>query len=129
MQKILKIYFLFILILLIIDSIYLFGLKNIHNKQIKDIQKEDLQVRYYPAVLFYLIAGLAFVYYIYPLGKKNETDIIKYGALMGLLMYGTFDFTNLALFKNYTLKYAIMDTVWGMTVMAISSYLVFKIIH
>jgi uncharacterized membrane protein len=124
-----KKYISFIILLILIDSIYLFGLKNIHNKQIKDIQKEDLQVRYYPAILFYLIAGLAYIYIIYPLGKKNETDIIKYGALMGLLMYGTFDFTNLALFKNYTLKYALIDTIWGMTAMAITSYLVFKIIH
>jgi uncharacterized membrane protein len=129
MSNILKAYFLFIFLLILIDSLYLFGLKDTHNRQIKAIQGVDLQVRYYPAVIFYLIAGLAYIYVIYPLGKKNETDIIKYGALMGLLMYGTFDFTNLALFKNYTLKYAIMDTIWGMTLMAIVSYLVFKFVQ
>ena len=129
MSNILKAYFLFIFLLILIDSLYLFGLKDTHNRQIKAIQSVDLQVRYYPAVIFYLIAGLAFVYYIYPLGKSSGKDIIKYGALMGLLMYGTFDFTNLALFKNYTLKYAIMDTIWGMTLMAIVSYLVFKFVQ
>ena len=121
-----KAFFLFIVILIAIDSVYLFGLKDMHNRQIKAIQGEDLKVRYYPAIIFYIISGLAFVYYIYPLGKKSGTDMIKYGALMGLLMYGTFDFTNLALFKNYTLKYAIMDTVWGMTAMALTSYIVYK---
>jgi uncharacterized membrane protein len=124
-----KSYFLFIILLILIDSVYLFGLKDMHNHQISAIQRVDLQVRYYPAIIFYLIAGLAYIYVIYPLGKQNETDIIKYGALMGLLMYGTFDFTNLALFKNYTLKYAIMDTIWGMTLMAIVSYLVFKFVQ
>lgn len=123
-----KKYISFIILLILIDSIYLFGLKDIHNKQIKDIQKDDLQVKYYPAILFYLIAGLAYIYVIYPLGKKSEKDIIKYGALMGLLMYGTFDFTNLALFKNYTLKYALMDTIWGTFVMGFVSYLLYKII-
>ena len=120
---------LFIFLLILIDSLYLFGLKDTHNRQIKAIQDVDLQVRYYPAVIFYLIAGLAYIYVIYPLGKSSGKDIIKYGALMGLLMYGTFDFTNLALFKNYTLKYAIMDTIWGMTLIAIVSYLVFKFVQ
>jgi uncharacterized membrane protein len=125
----LKSYFLFILLLILIDSVYLFGLKDTHNRQIYAIQGEVLKVRYYPAIIFYLIAGLAYIYVIYPLGKSSGKDIIKYGALMGLLMYGTFDFTNLALFKKYTLKYAIMDTIWGMTLMAIVSYLVFKFVQ
>ena len=129
MSNILKAYFLFIFLLILIDSLYLFGLKDTHNRQIKAIQGVDLQVRYYPAVIFYLIAGLAYIYVIYPLGKSSGKDIIKYGALMGLLMYGTFDFTNLALFKNYTLKYAIMDTIWGMTLIAIVSYVVFKFVQ
>ncbi len=42
-------------------------------------------------------------------------------------MYGTFDITNLALLKEYPPWYALMDTIWGMFAMMITSVLVFKI--
>lgn len=37
-----------------------------------------------------------------------------YGALLGLLIYGTMDLTNHALLKDWTLKIAIIDILWGM---------------
>ena len=128
-----KEYALFLILLLIVDSFYLYGLKDTHNKVIQKIQKSPLEVNLKYGSLFYLLAPFAYVYIIKPLSSKdkykNITSIAKYGAFMGLLMYGTFDITNLALFKEYPLWYALMDTLWGMFAMMITSVLVFKILN
>ena len=125
-----KEYSLFLILLLLIDSIYLFGLKDTHNKVIQKIQNSPLEVNLKYGSLFYLLAPFAYLYIIKPLSlsskDKDVFSVAKYGAFLGLLMYGTFDITNLALFKDYPSWYALMDTVWGMTAMMITSVLVFK---
>jgi uncharacterized membrane protein len=40
------------------------------------------------------------------------------GALLGLLAYGTYDLTNLAVMKGFTLKIALIDMAWGAFVTA-----------
>jgi len=45
------------------------------------------------------------------------------GALLGLVIYGVFDFTNLAVFgRGYGLGLALSDMAWGTFVMAASAY-------
>ena len=123
-----KKYITFLISLLLIDSIYLYGLKNIHNRVVKDIQSSDLQLRLLPGSLFYLLAPLSYVLFVDKLSDKKEKNILKYGALMGLLMYGTFDATNAALFKKYPYWYAFMDTLWGMFAIMMASWITFKIV-
>jgi uncharacterized membrane protein len=48
--------------------------------------------------------------------------------LLGLVIYGTFDFTNMALFKKWSLTTSIIDTLWGGTLFALSTYIIKKLI-
>ena len=123
-----KEYALFLILLLLIDSVYLFGLKDIHNKVFSKIQKSPLELNLKYGSLFYLFVPFAYLYIIKPLSSKdkNAFSVAKYGAFLGLLMYGTFDITNLALFKEYPPWYALMDTLWGAFAIMITSVLVFK---
>jgi uncharacterized membrane protein len=41
-------------------------------------------------------------------------------------MYGTFDLTNKAIFKDYEWSYAIADTLWGGFAMGLASYICFE---
>ncbi len=127
MEIVIKEYALFLILLLIIDSFYLYGLKDTHNDVFQKIQKSPLKVNLKYGSLFYLLAPIAYIYFIKPLGKNDIIQIAKNGALMGLLMYGTFDITNLALLKDYPPWYALMDTVWGTFAIMVTSVLVFKI--
>lgn len=56
-------------------------------------------------------------------------EAIVYGALSGLVIYGVFNGTNYSTNKNWTLKIAILDTMWGMTVMSIAAIVVYYIFH
>ena len=123
-----KSYIVFLIVLLLVDSIYLFSLKKVHSKVIQKVQGSPLEIKYFPASLFYLMAPLGYIFLIKPLANKNNSKIMMYGLLVGLLMYGTFDATNLALFKNYPGWYALMDTLWGMFAIMITSIITNKIV-
>jgi uncharacterized membrane protein len=38
---------------------------------------------------------------------------LKQAAASGMAVYAVYDFTNLLTFKDYTLSFAIQDTLWG----------------
>jgi uncharacterized membrane protein len=66
-------------------------------------------------------AGVAF-YLLYPIGliifavlpaKGNWTMALLYGALFGFFTYATYDITNYATLRNWTLTLAVMDVAWG----------------
>ena len=97
-----------LVILVLIDSVYLFLTKSIFGEMVAKIQRTAIQFRLAGAVIVYLLLAVALYYFI----VKPGLSVWKAG-LLGLVIYGTFDFTNYAMFKNYDLKIAIMDTVWG----------------
>ena len=38
---------------------------------------------------------------------------LVYGAVLGLVAYGTYDLTNLAVMKGFTTRIAVIDLAWG----------------
>jgi uncharacterized membrane protein len=51
----------------------------------------------------------------------NWVQALLMGALLGLVAYGTYDMTNMATMKGYTLRVALVDMGWGTFVTAISA--------
>ena len=46
---------------------------------------------------------------------------------MGLLVYGVFDMTNMAILKNYPIPFLLADMAWGTVVFGIVSVLTWKV--
>lgn len=115
--------FLLILILLgFFDFIYL-SLFNEYFKTIfYNIQKSKLNVNLYYALGVYLIMTLC-IYYFGFVKKLNEIDML----LLGLFIYGIYEFTNKATFKNWPIFMILLDTTWGgilfLSVFYISKYI------
>jgi uncharacterized membrane protein len=65
------------------------------------------------AIAFYLVylAGVV-VFAIRPADGDWKTALIK-GALFGFFAYATYDLTNLATLKVWSLKISLMDMMWG----------------
>ena len=63
--------------------------------------------------MFYILALCILI--LYPQIKAGASigHIFLLGGLIGLMAYGTYDFTNLALYKGFTLDTALVDFVWG----------------
>jgi uncharacterized membrane protein len=104
-----------LIVMLLLDSVYLFFTKNFFGELVAKIQRTAMQVRLSGAVIVYLLLAVGLYYFIVKPGRSAWE-----AALLGLVIYGTFDFTNYAMFKNYDLKAAVMDTVWGSLLFALT---------
>ena len=51
--------------------------------------------------------------------KGSWARALLFGALFGLITYATYDLTNLATLKNWSLAVTVVDLIWG-TVLAAS---------
>ena len=94
-------------------------------KMIFDIQKKKLVINKLYAFVVYLLLALSISIFSIPQIRKREIlkDSIYYGGLLGVIIYGIFDFTNLAVLKKYNLKVGIIDTLWGGLLLCLSSYI------
>lgn len=105
------------LFLLIIDNIWIFVMNSFYNKHIRNIQNSDLHIKYLGAIIAYLLMILSIVFVVKPLLRKSTdnkiTKSIKCGAIVGFIIYGIYNFTNYAIFTNYSLSLVIIDTLWG----------------
>ena len=109
-----KIYLITLPVFFAIDMIWL-GLvaKNFYQKHIGQLLAPS--VNWTAAISFYLmfIAGMI-VFVIYPAIEKNSwTHALIYGAMFGLITYATYDLTNLATLKDWSLTVTIADMIWG----------------
>jgi uncharacterized membrane protein len=77
------------------------------------------------AALFYLVyvAGVVVFAVIPAINAGAWTTALLLGALLGLIAYGTYDFTNLATLKGWPAMVSIVDLAWGTTATAISATL------
>lgn len=68
-----------------------------------------------PAAAFYLlyIAGVVF-FAVWPALESGDwRQALLRGAALGLLAYGTYDLTNLATLKSWSLRLSLLDMAWG----------------
>ena len=113
------------IIVFCIDLIFLNSLFSKFTKQIKIIQNKEVVVKKIPGFIAYLFLTIALFYFI--IRKKNNyktnNDMIKDAVILGSLIYGIFDATNLALFDKWTIDLFIIDVIWGGILFGLSTYL------
>jgi uncharacterized membrane protein len=73
-----------------------------------------------PAVLFYVlyIVGVLIFAVAPGLETGSWTRALMFGALFGFFAYATYDFTNLATLKGWTVPLLVVDVAWGTFVTA-----------
>ena len=107
--------------LLFLDAIYLsFIGKPLFEKMIKNITNKSPSCNLVGIIGSYLFLLLGLQYFII---NKNMSPNDAF--ILGIVIYGVFDMTNLALFDGYDIKVAIIDMLWG----AFLFYLVTKIMQ
>ncbi len=102
----------FIVLLILIDSIWLVGNKRGHQKQFEAVQKSELKLDPVAGFLFYVVASIGYSTFIKNEQLTKKEAFIR-GFILGFVMYATFDLTSKAVFRDYTWSYAILDILWG----------------
>jgi uncharacterized membrane protein len=111
-------------VLLLLDAAYITLTKSLWGVQIATIQRVSMQIRVLGAIVCYMLLILGLYYFIL---RTRHSPFDAF--LLGLLVYGVFDSTNYAMFKKWDWKIAVMDTLWGGAVFAMTTIVVYKLIR
>ena len=101
-------------IMLAIDMVWLMGIgRGFYVQEIGDILLEKPNLL--PALAFYVLysIGVTVIVIAPAIEAQSVVRALIYGVLFGLVAYGTYDLTNLAVMKGFTAKIALIDMVWG----------------
>lgn len=65
------------------------------------------------AIGVYIMLAFGVVALVLPLAGGQVKLALIYGACLGLVVYGVYDLTNLALIQNWPIKMTVVDILWG----------------
>ena len=133
-----KIYILILVLFLVIDlPVILWLNKDMYSNMFNKINGNTIgntTNMIIGGIIAYILLALAIYYFIVmpsiETSKENNFDyynIILKGCIMGLVIYGVYDGTNLATINNFGLKEAISDMIWGTFLSGLISVLAVKI--
>ena len=112
-------FFLLLVLLGLLDSIYFTIFGNYFLNILKRVQKTNIKVNYFGLVICYLILAIS-IYYFGFVKKISEFDMF----LLGFFIYAVYELVNYTTFNNWTIKMVIIDSLWG----GILYYSVYKIV-
>ena len=117
-----KLYLLTIPVFLAIDMVWLGVVaRNLYKEQLHSLLSP--QVNWTAAFLFYFIyiAGILFFAVRPGLEAGSLARACLYGALFGFFTYMTYDLTNYATLRVWSLKITLLDIIWGSALTALAA--------
>ena len=112
------------LIFLIIDLLWLsYSVKYFYKPNLGIIVNDKPVI--WAAILFYFIymACLSIIVLKPSLDNNSIFQAFWMGIIFGLACYGTYNLTNMATLKNWSINVVIVDMIWGGLLTGTSSYL------
>ena len=108
-------------IFLVIDAIMLrLYMAPLFERYIGPMMLENIRMA--PAALFYLAYVAGLLYLVSVPALKSGAGVILPAAVLGFMAYGTYEFTNYALIKGWTLRMVLTDVGWGTVLTAVSAW-------
>jgi uncharacterized membrane protein len=109
-------------VMLVLDVIWLSSMGAVYRQHLGSMLLDGF--RPVPAALFYLmyVAGIVVLAVMPALREGDDWRMAAlYGAVLGLIAYGTYDLTNYATMKVWSAKITIIDMLWGAALTGLSS--------
>lgn len=82
-----------------------------------------VEVRMGPAIIFYALylAGLVLFAISPALREQNWLMAVGLGLALGVIAYGSYDLTNMATLKGWSMSLTLVDIAWGAFISAVSA--------
>jgi len=96
------------IIMLFIDGVYLTLAKGHFAKVVRSIQKTEMNVDIWGAILSYTALIVGFYWFV-----ASRNGSLLDAMMLGWVIYFVFDGTNRAMFKNYGWDTVLLDGIWG----------------
>jgi len=107
------------LILFVLDAVFIYNMSTGFNKQIFEIQGSNITPNFVGVILSYFFIMLNLYWFIL---KDNRSVLDSF--ILGVSLYGVYEYTNLAILKKWNMEIAMIDTLWGGCLFAITTYLI-----
>lgn len=112
-----KLFFIAFFVFLFTDMIWLgFVAKSFYFQHYEPwlrLSDGKLMPMWWAALMVYLLFALSMIIFIIPLSQGSLLNAAFYGAILGAVIYGVYDFTCLAIFKNFPIMMGLIDWLWG----------------
>ena len=111
------------LIFFVVDVIGLkLFIKPVFEQHVGHLFAEDFRLG--AAGLFYLgyVAGIVWFVSLPAMRADDPSAALIGGILLGLMAYGTYEFTNYATLKDWTLQQVVLDTIWGAALTGVAAW-------
>jgi uncharacterized membrane protein len=126
-------------IVLALDAVFLTLTKDMFARQVMLVQGTAMNVNIPSAAVCYILIVLGLYYFVLRhIIVPNATSVaasiqtmrlgdgIRAAFFLGILVYGVYETTTLAILRNWSPMTAVIDTTWGGTLFALSAYLFYK---
>lgn len=124
-------YILTLFTMMLLDAIWLGVIAKSHYYaaygHILRLENNQLQPLWWSALLVYAFLVFGIHFYGLSYAKISWTSAIGHAALFGLVVYGVYDFTCLAIFKDWPIIMTLVDWIWGGCLCALTSLIVLVI--
>lgn len=113
-MSIVLLYFATAVIFLVVDLVGLkLLIKPVFEQHVGHLFAEEFRMG--AAGLFYLgyVAGIIWFVSLPSLRDGDAMTALIGGVMLGLMAYGTYEFTNYATLRDWTMQQVILDTLWG----------------
>jgi len=129
-------YLLITVFLMVLDVAWITLNLSTYSSAIQKVQKSPMNLRSLRseyAFIAYIIIIFSVLYVAIPFTtqnmKKGEDDIatkllksFMYGGAVGFSIYGIYNFTSLAIYKDMDSSIGIIDTLWGTTLYTLTTF-------
>lgn len=97
-------------------------IKPVFDRHIAHLYADPFRV--VPAGIFYLgyVAGVLWFVSVPALQKGDPMAALIGGVLLGLMAYGTYEFTNYATLRDWSMSQVATDMVWGGVLTGVSAW-------
>lgn len=127
-------YLIISIILMFLDLVWVSFNMNTYSNTILKVQKSELEPRFEHTIIAYILILFSVIYVAIPFTTQNikkgedisiENKLLKafmYGGAVGFSIYGIYNFTSLAIYKDMDSSVGIMDTLWGTTLYTLTTF-------
>ena len=106
------------IIFVLVDAGFLYLMSNNFQSMVKKIQGTPLKMELLPTIACYIILVSSLYYFV--INKKGS---YLDAFLLGFFIYGVYETTNMAIFKDWSYKVGLIDLTWGGFLFLITTYL------
>jgi uncharacterized membrane protein len=124
-MKLITLFLVTIISVFVLDMIWLGVIaKNIYAQNIGMLLRksgEAMTPIWWAAIVVYICISVGILFFVLPKAQGDYFLAFSGGAVLGLVTYGIYDFTNYSILANWPWKITVIDFIWGMLLCGLSS--------